>query len=268
MKVLFSVKYLFRLDDITPEMNWENFWRLINVFKRYKVSVLLGIIPENKDPNLIVNNHNKNFWQIIKGITNEGFFQISQHGYQHVCNSNKIGILDSSLGFFNQSEFVGLSYQEQFKMIKLGKEILLNNGLETDVFMSPKHSFDDTTIQALKDLGFKYITDGIALFPYNYKGIKMIPQQLWYPKNCLFGFRTICIHLNEINDEFFMDLERFLVKNSKKCKSFDEVKDYSSTKYEIFANKLYIAYFRKMKIINKFKKYICDLFIRVFWKNS
>ena len=67
------------------------------------------------------------------------------------------GLLEKKFGYKNQSEFAGLDYLTQYIKILKGKEILENNGIETNVFMAPSHSFDDLTVRALHRLGFKYV---------------------------------------------------------------------------------------------------------------
>lgn len=47
-----SAKYIFRLDDICPNMNWDNFYRLEEIFDKYDVKPVVGVIP----------NNNSTFW--------------------------------------------------------------------------------------------------------------------------------------------------------------------------------------------------------------
>ena len=42
-------KVIFRMDDICPDMNYEKFARARDMFIRYHVRPLLGVIPDNKD---------------------------------------------------------------------------------------------------------------------------------------------------------------------------------------------------------------------------
>ena len=39
---------VFRMDDITPDMNWEAFYNYIDLFNAFKIYPLLGIVPDNK----------------------------------------------------------------------------------------------------------------------------------------------------------------------------------------------------------------------------
>ena len=46
--------YTFRLDDITDTMNWTNFLRLKAIFDKHGVKPLIGLVPDCKDPKLII----------------------------------------------------------------------------------------------------------------------------------------------------------------------------------------------------------------------
>ena len=48
-------KYILRMDDIAPEMNWNLFWNYIEVFQSMDV-LLLRVIPDNKDQKLMLEN--------------------------------------------------------------------------------------------------------------------------------------------------------------------------------------------------------------------
>jgi len=83
--------------------------------------------------------------------------------------------------------------------------------------MAPAHSFDRNTVKVLKELKFKYITDGIALFPFRKYDLSWFPQQLWSAQKKLFGVWTVCIHPNSINDDYITHLEAFIHANLSHC---------------------------------------------------
>jgi len=206
---MYEVKYIFRLDDICPTMNWSNFLKLLAIFEKYDIKPILGVIPDNQDKKLSVNPPQEDFWKIIRDLYQKKWI-IAQHGYQHSYVTKKSGII----GLNNYSEFSNLSYEEQFKKIKRGKEILENYiGSPVSWWMAPAHSFDKNTCKALKELNFQYITDGVALFPFKKYGLNWIPQQIWKPQKKLFGTWTICIHPNGINDTFIKQLDSFIASN-------------------------------------------------------
>lgn len=206
--------YLFRIDDVCPGMDEDKFERIEKIFDKYQVKPLIGIIPLNKDESLKINKTAKydlQFWGKMKSLISKGWI-VAQHGYEHKYINDCSGLL----GITEHSEFCGLDYEEQFRKVGEGKKIL-EEKLKTKIewWMAPAHSFDKVTINVLVDLGFKKITDGIALFPFKEFGLEWFPQQLWQPVKMPFGFWTVCLHLNTMKSEDFKKLEDFLGKNSK-----------------------------------------------------
>ncbi|MBO5714183.1 MAG: DUF2334 domain-containing protein [Clostridia bacterium] len=199
-------KYLLvRIDDVCSTMNQEKFNRVINLLNEYNVKPLLGVVPENRDDNLVVDKNQENFWEYVLDLTHQGY-AISQHGYSHVYTSKDGGILKIN----NYSEFAGLSYNEQYNKLKCGKEILNQAGLYPEIFMAPAHSFDKNTLKALKQLGFKYVTDGFDSKMYRYKGLTFIPCCHWYKIVKLKGLATLCLHPNTMTETDFNDLKESL----------------------------------------------------------
>ena len=45
-------KYLLRIDDVAPNMNWKIYFKVKKLFFKYNIKPILGIIPNNKDPEL------------------------------------------------------------------------------------------------------------------------------------------------------------------------------------------------------------------------
>ena len=46
-------KIAVRMDDITPDMNWDNFYFFQELFRETGITPLLGVVPDNRDPKLI-----------------------------------------------------------------------------------------------------------------------------------------------------------------------------------------------------------------------
>lgn len=164
------MKILIRFDDICPSMDWSQWEKANSILKSYNVKPLLGVIPNCKDPELQINAPKPDFWNYIKELQLDGY-KIAMHGVFHLYDSNKKGLVNNS----KQSEFAGYSYAIQYEKLKLGKEILESNGIQTDVFFAPSHSYDKNTIKALRALGFKYLCDGKSNKIINYKGLLAIP---------------------------------------------------------------------------------------------
>lgn len=243
-------QYIYRLDDITPNMNWKNFFRYIELFNHYKVVPLIGIVPDNKDYKLCKNESNDMFWDIMCDLKSKGVVEIAQHGYQHLYGTRDEGILKSKFGYKLQSEFSGLNYEVQYNKIKRGKEILIEKKLDTDIFMAPSHSFDKITIQALRDLRFKYITDGIGFYPYEENGITCIPQQFGTPRKFPFGVITICLHPNDSDEIEFNKVRKHLDSRCKFIK-FSEACSIRGNKVinKIFSRSFLVIKYIKCKIV-------------------
>lgn len=45
-------RLLIRLDDITPDMDWEKFERLAALFEQYQIHPIIGVVPDNQDKTL------------------------------------------------------------------------------------------------------------------------------------------------------------------------------------------------------------------------
>lgn len=205
--------YIFRLDDICPTMDWQRFRQLQALFDRYAITPILGVIPDNHDENLQVDPANLDFWNTMRQAQKKGWI-IAQHGYRHLYALDDGGTL--KIG--HNSEFAGLPYQEQYDKIKAGKAILEHH-LETPIlwWMAPSHSFDDATLKALRTLQFRYITDGVSLYPFRQSGLLWLPQQLWRPRSMPFGTWTICLHPSTMTDKEFQQIEKFIVVYHQFC---------------------------------------------------
>ena len=79
----FNRGILIRIDDIAENMNWELMEKCENLFDKYKIKPVLGIIPNNHDPELLNWPKEKNFWQKVRSWQNKGW-EISMHGYSHI----------------------------------------------------------------------------------------------------------------------------------------------------------------------------------------
>ena len=164
-------KCLIRFDDICPTMDWEQFDKAMELMHKFKIKPLLGIVPDNNDPDLIIDSPRGDFWEKMRELQNNGF-AIAMHGYHHVYD--KKYPLTSVCGL-KHSEFAGNSYANQYEKIKKGKALLNEHGIDTDVFFAPAHTYDTNTLKALRDNGFRYLSDGKASAPYKQYGIVCIP---------------------------------------------------------------------------------------------
>lgn len=208
---------LVRLDDMTPDMDWDRFYQLKNIFDENGIKPLLGIVPDNKDARLHRQDSREDFWKIMISLQQQGWV-LSQHGYQHTYVNHEGGLL----GLNKNSEFAGLPLPEQKEKLEKGKNILQQHGVRADIFMAPSHSYDKVTLVALKQSGFRYVTDGYGYHRYCYKGIGFIPCTLTrYQKRR--GVDTICIHANTMTDRMLAQLADDLHKHKEEFLNWQDV---------------------------------------------
>ena len=238
--------YVFRLDDIAPNMNWEMMKRVKNLFNKYNIKPILGVIPKNEDEDL--KKYPKcdfDFWNEIKDLNNNGW-EIAMHGYEHLydqyCKKNDY------LGHGGRSEFVGHSFDEQLKKLNLGLDIFKKQDLSVKVFFAPNHTFDKQTIEACKKLGFKTIADGYGLVPYYENEILFIPQLFYKLHSLPFGTQTIQLHLNYFIEKDYIELENFIKKNEKKIISYNEV---CKRQRNVFSDKVIRFFIKKILQIKR-----------------
>ncbi len=212
---------LIRIDDVAENMSWKYMDKCEKLFEELKIRPLVGIIPENRDPDLLRFPKNNNFWSRVSGWKKNGW-EISMHGFNHVYDTNT-----KFKDFFNyggDSEFFGHDFEHQHKKIKLGLDKLKSEGQIVKSFFAPNHTYDLNTFLALKDNGIKVIIDGYGLFPYFEKNLIFIPQ-LFYNETILlpFGFQSTQIHMNNWDDDYFNKFKEFLIKSKQKILDYNEI---------------------------------------------
>jgi len=211
---------LIRMDDISENMNWALMDKCEKLFDKFKIKPLLGIIPINKDPELLKFPKNDRFWERVESWKNKGW-EISMHGCNHLYTqkSDKNDIFN----YGGNSEFYGLDYSMQLNKIKAGLEEFKKREIKVRSFFAPNHIYDSNTLKALKDSDIKIIIDGYGLFPYYKNEILFIPQ-LFYKEIFLpFGIQSTQMHINEWNDEAYKNFEIFVKKNYSKILNLNNI---------------------------------------------
>jgi predicted deacetylase len=211
---------LIRMDDISENMNWALMNKCEKLFDKFKIKPLLGIIPINKDPDLLKFPKNDRFWERVKSWENKGW-EITMHGCNHLYTqkSDKNDIFN----YGGNSEFYGLDYSMQLNKIKAGLEEFKKREIKVRSFFAPNHIYDSNTLKALKDSDIKIIIDGYGLFPYYKNEILFIPQ-LFYKEIFLpFGIQSTQMHINEWNDEAYNNFEIFVKKNYSKILNLNNI---------------------------------------------
>lgn len=242
------VRYLFRLDDACPTMDHKKWARVINIFKKYNVKPIIAVIPNNEDPNNVVDAPRHDFWnEVIKW--NELGYAIALHGYNHVYTTTDSGLV----GVNKFSEFAGVVYPIQKEKIIAGCKVFNEIGIKPRIWVAPGHSFDKHTLKALKEhTQIDIISDGFSVYPYQDLGFLWVPSQLWGPIEKEEGVWTICYHPNTMVENQFKRLEEFLLKNQANCiGSIDEIyKEFYSRRRSLVD----IIYQQKISLVRTIKR--------------
>ena len=215
------MKIAVRIDDITCDMDWDSFIAMKEILDELEIKPLIGVVPDNRDPLLRCGELKEDFWNTIRELQRQGW-SIAMHGYQHEYITKQGGIFP--LNHF--SEFAGLSLDDQISKIKKGREILLKHKISTDIFMAPGHSFDKNTIRALRENGFRYITDGYGYRPYQYLGITFLPIAFHSRKSIAKiqkEMTTLVYHINGWSENRRQETRKLLSDDSLEFVSFQEI---------------------------------------------
>lgn len=233
------MKISIRMDDITPDMDWAKFLRFKALCDQYAVRPLIGVVPDNRDPNLHINAPGtapvSDFWQYVRQLQQDGWC-VAQHGVTHCYTTSRMGCFP--LNHF--SEFAGMPYREQYEALKRGKSIFLDHGITTDLFMAPAHSFDRNTIKALQKLGFRRMTDGFGKHPYIRWGMIFYPisyrQSSALRDRKVEGYTTFVVHTNTMGDDDFERYERICAAHRDQFVSYAELLQLEPERRSVFGS--------------------------------
>ena len=227
------MKIAVRLDDITPDMDYEKFYKMKQLLDTYQIKPLIGVVPFNEDKNLMRNPKREDFAEFLQGLINEGWL-LALHGYKHLYTTHKGGLFP--LNHF--SEYVSIPLEKQDEMIAEGKAQLQRWGIDTDIFMAPAHSFDGNTLRALKKNGFHYVTDGFGKRPYVRKGLVFLPiavkQSDCYKDNA--GFTTLVYHTNTMEEKDFERCRNLFEDNKNFFIPYTDYREQKPSNRSIFAH--------------------------------
>ncbi len=224
-----NTRYIVRFDDICSTMDWGIWEQIESILNRHEIKPIIAVIPDNCDPDLIIDPARIDFWEKVRSWQNAGW-TIALHGYQHLYSTRHSGITKIN----NYSEFVGLTYEEQRSKLERGLAIFKENGVRAEAWIAPAHSFDGLTIRALLELGINVISDGYYLSPIRRLGATWIPQQLWRFRAMPYGLWTVCFHSNEFGPSDISSFESDIKKYAPSIISFDKaIQSYSVKEYGI-----------------------------------
>jgi predicted deacetylase len=130
---------LIRFDDIVPNMNWSLMNKCENLFDKYNIKPLLGIIPQNQDKELQAYKKNENFWDQARTWQKKGW-EISMHGFSHVYDreTNR----KDYFGYGGRSEFFGRDFETQEMRIRKGLQVFRDEKINIRSFFAPNHTCD------------------------------------------------------------------------------------------------------------------------------
>lgn len=196
----FKINYLVRLDDACPTMDKKKWNKIEQILDKYEIKPMIGIIPNNKDTSLEIDEVDDFFWDKALGWQ-EKMWTIALHGYDHVYVTKESGINPVQ----QRSEFAGVSLKQQEDKISKGLKIFQKAKLEAKCFFAPSHTFDLNTIAALKNKSnIRIISDTIAFKPYIKDDFIYHPQQFGRFRNInIPGNWTFCFHPNTMEEESF-----------------------------------------------------------------
>lgn len=243
-----QTKYILRFDDICPTMNWQVWNQIESLLDKYSIKPLLAIIPDCQDETMRFETADMQFWTKVRGWQAKGY-DIALHGYSHVYTNKKSGIV----GITRQSEFVGLDEEKQTEKIVGGLKILDKNGIKTDVWVAPSHSFDYTTIKVLKANGINLISDGFGESLFKFRGMTWVPCQIWsrvLPMDRA-GVYTVCYHHSTWTENDLKNFEYDLMHFHKYITSFTNVVQISPVVEGRPCRHICEVYKRKLKNIAK-----------------
>ncbi|MBD5458183.1 MAG: DUF2334 domain-containing protein [Lachnospiraceae bacterium] len=214
-----SRKIAVRMDDITPDMNWENFRFFQELFEKTGITPLLGIVPECRDEKLHCGERRENFYEVMRELQAKGY-SFAIHGCYHLYTTKKGGLFPLN----NISEFAGIPYEKQKEMLAFGKTKLKEQGIDTNLFMAPAHSYDNNTLRALREIGINKVTDGFGKNPYTYKGLTFYPISFLLSRSLRQkdGVTTLVLHANTVTEADKKRYQRIFDEYGKNMISYSE----------------------------------------------
>jgi predicted deacetylase len=211
--------YLLRFDDLCPTHDRERWRRFLPILAEFRVKPILAVVPDNRDPELVVNEADRGFWAEMRELEADGA-SIGLHGFRHLWAARGRSLVP----LHDESEFAGVPEAMQRQWIHEGLEILRDYGLNPTIWVAPRHGFDRATLRVLLQEGIGVLSDGFAQRPFLRGGVVWIPQQLWGPQHKRSGLWTICLHSNTATDAQIKDLREFLSQHRSQLTTVERVR--------------------------------------------
>ena len=246
-----NTKILIRLDDIAENMNWDLMKKSEDLFDKFNIKPVLGVIPNNEDKELLAHPRKDNFWNLVRKWKIKGW-EIAMHGLNHVYDNETQK--NDYFRYGGKSEFYGHPLNVQIDKIKKGLKKFKEEQIEIKSFFAPNHTYDENTFNALKKTGINEIIDGYGLMPYLENEIKFIPQLFYKVYALPFGVQATQIHLNYWDQNDFERFVRFVEKNQNKFITYGDAisRVNNNIQYKII-NNLTKVVLKSKRIISNFK---------------
>ena len=91
------MKIALRMDDITADMNWDNFFRLKELFDKAGVRPLLGVVPDNRDASLSCMKERADFWELLLELQEDGTAIDGSESTAKINNTSDTAALGASV---------------------------------------------------------------------------------------------------------------------------------------------------------------------------
>src|SRR5579863_10035621 len=96
-------QYLLRVDDLCPTVHADRWHALEVLIEEFEIKPILGIVPDNRDPELCQSAPNPEFWPQMRALESAGA-SIGLHGFRHLCASRGCSLVP----IHRISEFAGV----------------------------------------------------------------------------------------------------------------------------------------------------------------
>lgn len=202
-----TARYLIRLDDACHTMDRRKWQFVEQVLDQYGIKPIVAVIPDNQDPELMLEEPDGAFWDKVRAWQAKGW-TIAMHGHTHVMHQTDSKLL---LPYYRRSEFAGLTLEEQSRKIRASWQLFEDQRIQPEVWVAPAHSFDLLTLRAIhKETSIRVVCDGIAFDTFYENDFHWIPQQLWRLEKRRSGTWTVCLHPNQMNEDSIGALGRMI----------------------------------------------------------
>lgn len=200
--------FVFRYDDFTLQ-NDNIDKETVKLFLKENIPLVLGVIPCDENEKLLL-KQNYLFLDTLKQAYRNKNIEIALHGLNH-----------KNLG---NGEFYNISYQEQYRRMKLGKyylDSIFNQ--RTVTFIPPWNAYDEQTLEVMEKLGLKIISSSLTKNQScSNASINYFPQTLEHPSELFTlmknlsnkkGIVIVMFHHYDFNKEFNLtDLDNILIQ--------------------------------------------------------